>query len=181
LETYYVGTIKGVGRIYQQTFIDTYSKVAFAKLYDRKNALVAADLLNDRVLPFLEENNVQLLRMLTDRGTEYCGAREQHEYQLYLALDDIDHSRTKARHPQTNGICERFHKTLLDEFYSTAFRKTLYPTDETRCDSCPRFLPLCPDSPDGNHHVAPIGSDEEWMPSKAPCYYCGDKQVQFDA
>ena len=106
-----MGTIKGVGRIYQQTFIDTYSKVAFAKLYDRKNALVAADLLNARVLPFLEENNVQLLRVLTDRGTEYCGAREQHEYQLYLALDDIDHSRTKARHPQTNGICERFHKT----------------------------------------------------------------------
>lgn len=55
-----------------------------------------------------------------------------------------------------------------------------YPTDKTRCDSCPRFLPLCPDSPDGNHHVAPIGSDEEWIPSKTPCYYCGDKQVLHD-
>jgi len=129
-DTYYVGTIKGVGRIYQQTFIDTYSKVAFAKLYDRKNALVAADHLNDKVLPFFEENNVTLLRVLTDRGTEYCGAREHHEYQLYLALEDIDHSRTKARHPQTNGICERFHKTLQDEFYSTAFRKTLYTSLE---------------------------------------------------
>jgi transposase InsO family protein len=129
-DTYYVGTIKGVGRIYQQTFIDTYSKVAFAKLYDRKNALVAADHLNDKVLPFFEENNVALLRVLTDRGTEYCGAREHHEYQLYLALEDIDHSRTKARHPQTNGICERFHKTLHDEFYSTAFRKTLYTSLE---------------------------------------------------
>jgi transposase InsO family protein len=129
-DTYYVGTIKGVGRIYQQTFIDTYSKVAFAKLYDRKNALVAADHLNDKVLPFFEENNVALLRVLTDRGTEYCGAREHHEYQLYLALEDIDHSRTKTRHPQTNGICERFHKTLQDEFYSTAFRKTLYTSLE---------------------------------------------------
>jgi len=129
-DTYYVGTIKGVGRIYQQTFIDTYSKVAFAKLYDRKNALVAADHLNDKVLPFFEESNVTLLRVLTDRGTEYCGAREHHEYQLYLALEDIDHSRTKARHPQTNGICERFHKTLQDEFYSTAFRKTLYTSLE---------------------------------------------------
>jgi len=129
-DTYYVGTIKGVGRIYQQTFIDTYSKVAFAKLYDRKNALVAADHLNDKVLPFFEENNVALLRVLTDRGTEYCGAREHHEYQLYLALEDIDHSRTKARHPQTNGICERFHKTLQDEFYSTIFRKTLYTSLE---------------------------------------------------
>ena len=74
-DTYYVGTIKSIGRIYQQTFLDTYSKLAFAKLYDRKNALVAADLLNDRVLPFFEEQNVSLLRVLTDRGTEYCGNR----------------------------------------------------------------------------------------------------------
>ena len=129
-DTYYVGTIKGVGRIYQQTFIDTYSKIAYAKLYDRRNALVAADLLNDRVLPFFEEHSLPLLRILTDRGTEYCGAREHHEYQLYLAVENIDHSRTKARHPQTNGICERFHKTMQDEFYATAFRKTLYTSLE---------------------------------------------------
>jgi len=125
-DTYYVGTIKSVGRIYQQTFLDTYSKVAFAKLYDRKNALVAADLLNDRVLPFFEEHDIPLLRVLTDRGTEYCGQREHHEYELYLAVENIDHSRTKARHPQTNGICERFHRTIQEEFYATAFRKTLY-------------------------------------------------------
>jgi transposase InsO family protein len=125
-DTYYVGTIKGVGRIYQQTFIDTYTKVAIAKLYDRKNALVAADMLNDRVIPFFDEQEVRRLRVLTDRGTEYCGQREHHEYQLYLAIEDIDHSRTKARHPQTNGICERFHRTMQEEFYSVAFRKTLY-------------------------------------------------------
>jgi transposase InsO family protein len=129
-DTYYVGTIKGVGRIYQQTFIDTYSKVASAKLYDRRNALVAADLLNDQVLPFFEEHDLPLLRILTDRGTEYCGAREHHEYELYLAVENIDHSRTKAHHPQTNGICERFHKTMQDEFYATAFRKTLYTSLE---------------------------------------------------
>ncbi len=125
-DTYYVGTIKGIGRIYQQTFIDTYSKVAFTKLYDRKNALVAADLLNDKVLPFFEEQDIRLLCMLTDRGTEYCGAREHHEYQLYLALEDIDHSKTKARHPQSNGICERFHRTVQHEFYHVAFRKKVY-------------------------------------------------------
>ena len=125
-DTYYVGTIKSVGRIYQQTFLDTYTKVAFAKLYDRKNALVAADLLNDRVLPFFEEHEIPLLRVLTDRGTEYCGQREHHEYELYLAVENIDHSRTKARHPQTNGICERFHRTIQEEFYATAFRKKLY-------------------------------------------------------
>src|SRR4051812_2931673 len=129
-DTYYVGTIKSIGRIYQQTFIDTYSKVAFVKLYDRKNALVAADLLNDRVLPFLEEQDVPLLRILTDRGTEYCGQREHHEYELYLAVENIDHSRTKTKHPQTNGICERFHKTMQDEFYSVAFRKKLYSSLE---------------------------------------------------
>src|SRR5690349_4246322 len=129
-DTYYVGTIKSIGRIYQQTFIDTYTKVAFAKLYDRKNALVAADLLNDRVLPFFEEQEVSLLRILTDRGTEYCGGREHHEYQLYLAVENIDHSRTRAKSPQTNGICERFHRTMHDEFYSVAFRKKLYSSLE---------------------------------------------------
>jgi transposase InsO family protein len=125
-DTYYVGTIKGVGRIYQQTFIDTYAKVALVKLYDRKNALVAADMLNDRVLPFYEQQDVPLLRILTDRGTEFCGQREHHEYQLYLAIENIDHTKTKARSPQTNGICERFHRTMQDEFYSVAFRKKLY-------------------------------------------------------
>jgi transposase InsO family protein len=125
-DTYYVGTIKSIGRIYQQTFIDTYSKLGFVKLYDRKNALVAADMLNDRVLPFYEEKGVPLLRILTDRGTEFCGNREHHEYQLYLAIENIDHSRTKAYSPQTNGICERFHRTIQEEFYSVAFRKKLY-------------------------------------------------------
>ena len=125
-DTFYVGTLKGVGRIYQQTFIDTYSKVGFAKVYDRKTPLSAADLLNDRVIPFFDEHDVPLLRILTDRGTEYCGNPERHEYELYLAVEDIDHSRTKTKQPQTNGICERFHKTILNEFYRIAFRKKLY-------------------------------------------------------
>jgi transposase InsO family protein len=129
-DTFYVGTLKGVGRIYQQTFIDTYSKVALAKLYDRKNALVAADLLNDRVIPFFEQHQLRLLRILTDRGSEFCGNREHHEYQLYLAVEDIDHTKTKARSPQSNGICERFHKTVLNEFYRIAFRKKIYKTLE---------------------------------------------------
>ena len=124
-DTFYVGNMKGVGRIYQQTFIDTYSKVAFAKLYDRKTPITAADLLNDRVVPFFDEKEVKLSRVLTDRGTEYCGNPEHHEYELYLAVEDIDHSRTKTKSPQTNGICERFHKTVLNEFYRIAFRKKL--------------------------------------------------------
>jgi len=98
-DTYYVGNIKGVGRIYQQTFIDTYSKVAMAKLYDRKNALTAADMLNDVVLPFFEEEQLPLLRILTDRGTEFCGKPDYHQYELYLQIEGIEHSKTKARSP----------------------------------------------------------------------------------
>jgi hypothetical protein len=106
-DTFYVGNMKGVGRVYQQTFIDTYAKVAFAKLHDRKTQLTAADLLNDRVVPFYDAHEVPLLRVLTDRGTEYCGNPERHEYELYLAIEDVDHSRTKTKSPQTNGIVER--------------------------------------------------------------------------
>lgn len=129
-DTYYVGTIKGVGRIYQQTFIDTYTRVADVKLYDRKNALVAADTLNDRILPMYEAYDVKLLRVLTDRGTEYCGKAEHHEFELYLNIEDIDHTKTQASSPQTNGICERFHRTMQDEFYATAFRKKIYNSIE---------------------------------------------------
>lgn len=125
-DTFYVGNLKGVGRIYQQTFVDTYSKVAHCKLYTSKTPITAADLLNDRVLPFYEAQELPMLRILTDRGTEYCGKVEQHDYQLYLAINDIDHTKTKAMSPQTNGICERFHKTILQDFYQVTFRKKLY-------------------------------------------------------
>jgi len=130
-DTYYVGHMKGVGRIYQQTFVDTFSKIGICKLYTSKTALTAADLLNDKVIPFLDEYRCPLLRILTDRGTEYCGKVDNHPYQLYLGINDIDHSRTKAKHPQTNGICERFHKTILTEFYQVTFRKNIYTKIET--------------------------------------------------
>lgn len=129
-DTFYVGTLKGVGRIYQQTFIDTYSAVGFAKLYTSKTPINSADLLNDRVIPFFDKYGISLLRVLTDRGTEYCGKADSHDYELFLAINDIDHSKTKAKSPQTNGICERYHKTILDEFYSIAFRKKIYLTLE---------------------------------------------------
>jgi len=125
-DTFYVGNLKGVGRIYQQTFIDTYSKVVHCKLYTTKTPITAADVLNDKVLPFYASQGLPMLRILTDRGTEYCGKMEQHDYQLYLAINDIDHTKTKAMSPQTNGICERFHKTILQEFYQVTFRKKLY-------------------------------------------------------
>ena len=129
-DPFYVGTIKGVGRIYQQTFVDTYSKWATAKLYTTKTPITAADLLNDRVLPYFESQGMGIIRILTDRGTEYCGKAETHDYQLYLAVNDIEHTKTKAAHPQTNGICERFHKTILQEFYQITFRKKIYRSIE---------------------------------------------------
>lgn len=128
-DTFYVGTIKGIGRIYQQTFVDTYSRVAVCKLYTNRDSLTAADMLNDRVVPFFEEQKVPLLRILTDRGTEYCGA-DDHFYRLIMDLYEIDHTRTKAKSPQTNGICERFHKTILEEFYQVAMRKKIYSSLE---------------------------------------------------
>jgi transposase InsO family protein len=121
-----VENIKGVGHIYQQTFIDAYSKAACCKLYGRKNALATADMLNDVVIPFFDSHELPLLRVLTDRGSGYCGNREHHEYALYLEVENIDRTRTKAKSPQTNGICERFNKTCKDEFYAAAFRRKVY-------------------------------------------------------
>jgi transposase InsO family protein len=139
-DTFYVGTLKGVGRIYQQTFIDTYTRVATVKLYDRKNALVAAELLNDRVVPWFERQGVPLLRILTDRGSEYCGNLQHHAYQLYLAIENIDHTRTKVKSPKTNGICERFHRTMLEEFYQVAFRKKVYESLEQLQEDAEEWL-----------------------------------------
>jgi hypothetical protein len=130
-DTFYVGTLKGVGRVYQQTYVDTFSKVAFAKLYTTKTPITSADMLNDKVLPFFEKHELPVLRVLTDRGTEYCGKVEQHDYELYLAINDIEHTKTKAQSPQTNGICERFHKTILQEFYQVVFRKNIYASVES--------------------------------------------------
>lgn len=127
-DTFDVGTLKGVGRLYQQPFVDTYSKVAFAKLYDRKPSLTAAELLNDHVAPFFEEKEAPLSRILTERGTADCGSPDSQEYERYLAIANIDHPRTKVQSPQTNGIVERVHKTMRNEFYRIPFRKKLYTT-----------------------------------------------------
>lgn len=125
-DSFYVGNLKGVGRIYRQTFVDTYSNMAHCKLYTSKAQITAADLLNNRVLLFYEAQGLAMLRIMIERGTEYCGKVEQHNYQLYLAINYIDHTKTKALSLQTNCICEHFHKTILQEFYQVTFRKKLY-------------------------------------------------------
>ena len=125
-DTYYVGYFKGVGKVYAQVYIDTYTRVANAKLYEDKTALTSADMLNDRILPWYEEQGIPILRILTDRGTEYKGKIENHAYQLFLSIAGIEHSTTKAYSPQTNGICERFNKTMKQEFFEVAMRKKIY-------------------------------------------------------
>ena len=125
-DTYYVGTFKGIGKVYTQVFIDSYSRVSHAKLYTDKTALTAADLLNDRVLPWYQEQSIPILRILTDRGTEYKVKIEHHAFELFLSIEGIEHTVTKAYSPQTNGFCERFNKTMKQEFFDTAMRKKIY-------------------------------------------------------
>lgn len=139
-DTFYVGYLKGVGRIYQQTVIDTYSSVGFAKLYSAKVPVTAADILNDRVLPFFEDQDIPILTILPDRGTEYCGRLDRHPYELYLQLNEIEHRKTKVKSPQTNGICERFHQTVLNEFYRVTFRKKLYSDLEALQEDLDKFI-----------------------------------------
>lgn len=139
-DTCYVGYIKGVGKIYQQTGIDTHSNTGFAKLYSEKTALTAADFLNDKVLPFFDEHGMKILRMLTDNGMEYCGRQETHPYELFLHLNGIEHTRIKVRHPQTNGAVERLNQTIQEEFYKVAFRKKLYRSLEEVQEDLDTFM-----------------------------------------
>jgi transposase InsO family protein len=125
-DTFYVGHFKGIGRVYLQAVIDTFCSLGFAKLYTSKQALTAADILNDRVLPFYQEQQIKVQHILTDNGTEYCGRWREHYYQLLLALHDIKHRRTKTACPRTNGFVERFNRTVLDEFFRGILRRKFY-------------------------------------------------------
>lgn len=125
-DTYYVGNFKGIGKVYTQVFIDSYSRVAHAKLYTEKTAITSADMLNDKVLSFYQDDNIPILRILTDRGTKYKGKIEHHAFELFLSIENIEHTVTKAYSPQTNGLCERFNKTMNQAFFDTAMRKKIY-------------------------------------------------------
>ena len=129
-DTFYVGTLKGVGRLYLQAVVDTFSSFAFAKLYTAKVPICSADILNERVLPFYEVEGLKIEAILTDRGTEFKGRLERHHYELFLALNDIEHRLTKVGSPRTNGFVERFNRTILDEFFREAFRKKFYGSVE---------------------------------------------------
>lgn len=139
-DTFYWGTMKGVGKIYVQVVVDVFCSLAFAKVYTSKMPITAADLLYDRVLPFYEALGVPIGAVLTDNGREFCGTPEKHPYELLLAIENIEHRNTQVRRPQTNGFVERMNRTLLDECFRVQGRTTWYATVEELQRDVDRFL-----------------------------------------
>jgi transposase InsO family protein len=129
-DTFYWGTLKGVGKVYVQVVIDVFCSLAFAKLYTSKMPITATELLYDRVLPFYQTLGIEVGAVLTDNGREFCGRPEQHPYELLLAMEGIEHRTTKVRSPRTNGFVERMNRTLLDECFRVGGRSTWYESVE---------------------------------------------------
>lgn len=138
-DTFFVGHLKGVGKVYLQAVVDTYGSYAFGFLYPGKLPECAVAVLHNDVLPFYREKGLKVSAILTDNGREYCGS-ESHPYELYLALNDIEHRKTQVRRPQTNGFVERFHRTVLDEFFRKAFREKFYTSVEELQEDLDRWL-----------------------------------------
>ena len=130
VDTFLVGAIKGVGRIYLQSVIDCYSRYAWGRLYTTKLPVTAVQVLNNDVLPFFEAYNARISTILSDNGREFCGRPDRHPYELFLQLEGIEHRTTKVRRPQSNGFVERLHRTLLDEHFRVAGRKNWYESVE---------------------------------------------------
>lgn len=128
-DTLYVGTIKNIGKIYLHAVVDTYGSYAFGFLHTGKKPECAAVLLHNDVLPFYKEHKLNVEAILTDNGPEFCGT-DNHPFELYLALNDIEHRRTKPRTPRTNGFVERFNRTVQEEFFRVAFRENFYESIE---------------------------------------------------
>ena len=122
-----MGALKGIGKVYLQGIADTYGSYAFGFLHTGKKPECAAALLHNDALPFYADHGLEVGAVLTDNGPEFCGT-PTHPFELYLALNGIEHRRTKVRTPRTNGFIERFNRTILDEFFRIAFRENFYET-----------------------------------------------------
>ena len=130
VDTFFAGTLKGVGKVYIQTMLDCFSRHVWARLYTAKMPVTAVQILNNHVLPFFEEHRVKIRTILSDNGREYCGRPDKHPYEFFLQLEDIEHRTTKVGRPQSNGFIERFHRTLLEEHLRIKGRTTWYETVE---------------------------------------------------
>ena len=130
VDTFFAGTLKGVGKVYIQTVLDCFSRYVWARLYTSKMPVTAVQILNNHVLPFFEEHAVKVETILSDNGREFCGREDRHPYELFLQLEEIEHRKTKVGRPQSNGFIERFHRTLLDEHLRVKRRTTWYESVE---------------------------------------------------
>lgn len=139
-DLYFVGTIKGVGRIYLHSAIDCYGSIGFGRLCVSKQPIHAVALIHEKVLPFYDEQSIRIQAILTDQGREYCGRADSHLYELYLGAQGIEHRMTKRASPWTNGFVERFHRTLKDEFFAKAFREKWYESTEQLQADLDEFL-----------------------------------------
>jgi len=140
IDTFMVGNLKGIGKIYLQTVVDCHSRYAWGHLYTSKVPVTAVHVLNDRVLPFFEEHNTKITTVLSDNGREYCGRPDQHPFELFLQLEEIEHRTTPVRRPQSNGIVERLHRTLLDEHFRIQGRIKFYDSLEEKQSDLDDFL-----------------------------------------
>ncbi len=140
VDTFFVGTLKGVGKVYLQAAIDCHTRYAWGRLYTSKLPVTAVHLLNEAVLPFFERHRAKIQTILSDNGREFCGRPDQHPYELFLQLEEIEHRTTQVRRPQSNGFVERLHRTLLDEHFRVVGRKKWYETLEEMQKDLDRFL-----------------------------------------
>jgi len=140
VDTFFVGTLKGVGKVYLQTAIDCHSRYAWARLYPNKLPVTAVQLLNNDVLPTFERHNAPVEVVLSDNGREFCGREDRHPYELFLQLEGIGHRRTQVKRPQSNGIVERLHRTLLDEHFRVEGRRTWFETIDEMQASLDAYL-----------------------------------------
>jgi len=90
-DTFFVGTLKGIGKIYLQTVVDTFSRYAWGQLHTSKMPITAVQTLNNYVLPVFEKYRAQVDTVLTDNGREYCGRPDKHPYELFLQLEEGRH------------------------------------------------------------------------------------------
>ena len=160
VDTFYVGALKGVGRIYLQSAIDCYSRYAWGRLYTTKLPVTAVHLLNEEVLPTFEEHGARITTILSDNGREYCGRPDRHPYELFLQLEGIEHRTTKVRRPQSNGFVERLHRTLLDEHFRIMGRKKWYESVEQMQEDLNTYL---------NHYNRERAHQGRNMNGKTPC------------
>lgn len=126
VDTFFVGTLKGVGKVYLQSAIDCFNRHAWGRLYTSKLPITAVHLLNNDVLPMYEKHHAKVETILSDNGREFCGRPDNHPYELFLQLEEIEHRTTRVRRPQSNGFVERLHRTLLDEHFRIKGREKWY-------------------------------------------------------